>query len=384
MVNLEKLKVGDYVHQIHGKRDARLYESTNPVRYFKVAEMGFNILLRPVRVNNETGKVTEESFLIPLSAGYVAENMERHYIWSDWIPTTIYVYNGLNQHISGFYKFNYKTIKFVSNEEFGSVHVKATCHPHDDFNLPEGLKVIAMKYSRKLKEKEEKAKKESEIREKARLKNNSTVNISMTDVDKFNSINSVDLTQALFQNYFSDDTATYKTDCDCKKVTPIPFEPKIEIYSANLSLTDMPKYYYLAFSVDSKFSQASALTKEMESKFHIMTEFKEWYDNDDGCMEIGDIVSGCYDSIIGIVLSEGVNSWATWSEFEKSIENLVAYCNEEEVKYLAIPQIGTRKFNWESVLQLIKDKFYEKINHDIKIVVCLNKQGMDFKKIWHN
>ena len=350
MVNLEKLEVGKFLRQVKGKRDKRLYEGKNPVKYFKVEKIEeYIVIIRPVYKDG-----TKADFTIPVTTNFVANYMEFYYIWTE--PVRVFLWDiDDSKKVDGVVSHNGRRMKFIADD---GIIVRAYCHPHDKFDVIAGLNVCKEKYLKRKAELTEKAKKEE------------TQNISLTSLKNFDNVQKVDNTEELYQSYFVDDIETYSEAKPKKK------HEFVTCKESPFSLLDMPCYYSLAVGTDAKFSCSSPLAKSIDEVFPGV-----YSEEDYG--EVGECTYCSTNApIYFLVLHEGKGSKyvTTYEDVENAIANLADICNADEVKYLAMPRIASGrafKLDWSRVREIIIKTLNEHLDHDMVLAFCYNLKEMN-------
>ena len=349
MVNLGKLEVGKFLRQVKGKRDKRLYEGKNPVKYFKVEKIeNYVVIIRPIYKDG-----SKADFTIPITANFVANYMEFYYIWTE--PVRVFLWDeDDSKGINGTVSHNGRRMKFIADD--GTI-VRAYCHPHDKFNVATGLQVCKEKYFKRKAELAEKAKKEE------------TQNISLTSLKNFDDVQKVDNTEELYQSYFVDDTETYS------KTEPKKKHEHVICRESAFSLLDMPCYYSLAVGTDAKFSCSSPLAKSLDEVFPGIYSDREY-------AEIGDCFHSSMAPIYFMVLHEGKGSKyvTTYEDVEDAVTSLAYVCNDDEVKYLAMPRIASGrafKLDWSRVREIIIRTLNKNLDHDMVLAFCYNLKEMN-------
>lgn len=141
-------------------------------------------------------------------------------------------------------------------------------------------------------------------------------------------------------------------------------------------LFSVPEQYFLVQCISADFAMNTGIALKFNAQFDTKNKTKkaypnyfkeEWYSPVKDVNPHGDCIR--IERVFNLVTNRKYWQAPTILSVREALRALCLYCENENIKYLAMPKIGCglNKFKWDFISQLIKDTFK---NTDIEILVC--------------
>ena len=137
----------------------------------------------------------------------------------------------------------------------------------------------------------------------------------------------------------------------------------VEYEEVNKDLFDLPPYYNICYGIPADLSLGSETARKLDMYYHIVDKVSEEFE--DRCCGETIWVRNLFLLMIANKKYEPI----TMTNLEYCIEDLVHYCINEEIAYLAMPFIGCGKgkLDWEDVRSMILRVFTDAIEEAKKL-----------------
>lgn len=125
------------------------------------------------------------------------------------------------------------------------------------------------------------------------------------------------------------------------------------------------------FTVDNKYYLAHCISADAKMGAGIAIQFVNKYPNLKHLKQSKNHISQCIliDKVFNLITKEKYYEKPTYNSLEESLYNMKVLCNNNNIKYIAMPKIGCGldQLEWIKVKEIIYKVF---IDTDIEILIC--------------
>lgn len=122
--------------------------------------------------------------------------------------------------------------------------------------------------------------------------------------------------------------------------------------------------YYLAHCISSDYSLGRGIAIEFRDRFNMGVKLNKY--GQKGIWPNCILIEMCFN----LITKEFYDDKPSYSSLRSSLEKMRDIIKEKDIKYLAMPRIGSKldRLNWELVSLMIRETFKDM---DLEILICI-------------